>query len=107
MKVIPLSTDSVFSQVTSLGGQDFIMTFEWNARESAWYLDVADQDDIPIFTAVKVVVNWPLAARCVDPRRPRGVLIAIDSTGAGLDPLQDDLGKRVELFFIDDVADLA
>ncbi len=107
MKVIPLSTDSVFSQVTSLGGQDFIMTFEWNARESAWYLDVADQDDVPIFTAVKVVVNWPLASRCVDPRRPRGVLIAIDSTGAGLDPLQDDLGKRVELFFIDDLADLA
>lgn len=101
MVTIPVSTDAHYSQVTTLSGSDFILTFDWNFREAAWYLDVADQDGLQIATARKITVDFPLIMRCVDVRRPKGVLLAIDTSGAGLDPGRDDLGQRVHLIYIE------
>ncbi len=101
MVTIPLSTDAIFTQVTALSGQDFVFTFKWNARESAWYMDIADQDDVLIVASRKLVVDYPLITRCVDPRRPLGVLWAIDRSGAGLDPGRFDLDGRVALIYVE------
>jgi hypothetical protein len=101
MVTIPVSTDPIFTQVTTLSGQDFVFTFEWNTRESAWYFDLADQDGNPITVSRKVVVNAPLITRCVDPRRPKGLLWANDTSGSDTDPQQFDFGTRVHLIYIE------
>lgn len=106
MITIPVSTEPLFSQVTTLSGQDFILTFAWNPREGAWYLDIADQDGVAIVLSRKVVVDFPLVTRCTDPRRPAGVLMAIDTTNMGRDPQLDDFGTRVHLIY-SEPADLA
>lgn len=98
--IIPTSTDALYTQVTTLDGSDFVFTFSWNGRESAWYFDIADQDGVPIAMSIKVTVETPLLRRCADPRQPKGLLWAADTTGQGLDPGRNDLGERVLLLFV-------
>jgi len=99
--IVPVTTDQVlYQQVTTLDGVDYVLTFALNLRDSYWYLDVADQDGSPIATNIKVLVNWDLLRRCVDERKPKGMLMAHDTTGQGLDPGPTDFGTRVQLLYL-------
>lgn len=75
------------------------LTLTWNAREAAWYMSLAAEDGTEIWTGQKVVVNWPLCRRRRHPLQPPGMLIAIDTSGRGLDPGEKDLGDRVRMFY--------
>lgn len=101
-KIPVTSAQTLYTQVTTLDGQEYNLTFAYNFRELAWYLDVTDVNQVPIAAGIKVVVDWDLLKRCVDPRRPPGVLFANDLSGAGLDPGLDDFGTRVELLYFGD-----
>lgn len=99
---IPVTSDSpIYQQLTTLDGQDYNLTFHYNSRDFSWYLDIADLQRVPILTGIRLVVDWDLLRRCVDARRPPGILIANDLSGAGLDPGPDDLGTRVELLYFE------
>lgn len=84
----------------TLDGREYTLTLEWSERESAWYLQLADQGDVPIAGATKVVADWPLLLTTNDPRKFPGALIARDTTGQGLDPTLNDLGVRVLLVYV-------
>ncbi len=101
MITIPTTSTPNTSQSTVLSGQAFVFTFHWNHRESAWYFDLADQDEVPIATARKIVVGFPLLPRCVDDRQPPGMLMAVDTAGKNQDPLLEDLGTRVQLIYFE------
>ena len=96
-----------YSQVTQIEGVEYVMHFYWSTREDCWYLDITDQEGDEIAMGVRLVVNWPLLRRFVDPRLPTGALVAVDMTGTGTDiEASTDLGTRVLLFYItaDDAA---
>ncbi len=98
---VPVSPDTpLYTERVTLDGQEFLFRFDWNGREGRWYLDVGDIDEAWIVTGIKIVANMPLLRRCVDPRRPKGILMAIDlSTQKGEPPDLTDLGRRVKLFY--------
>lgn len=97
---IPTSqTEPLYSQVTALDGTSYLWTFAWNVRDGRWYFDLLDQDGVLITGGVRVVVGSPLLSRCLDPRRPLGTLMAIDTTGESRDPAFDELGTRVLLTY--------
>lgn len=96
---IPVSTAQNFTQITTLSGIDYVFTFHWNSREAAWYFDLADQDEVLIVSSRKVTVGFPLITRCVDPRQPPGLLMAVDITGGTQDPGLDDFGTRVRITY--------
>ena len=99
MQQVPTLADEVlYTQVTALDGTDFIFTFALNLRDGRWYLDLADQDGVPIALAIPLVVDWNLLRRVRDARRPLGALICIDSTGAGRDP---GPGTAPELLYVE------
>ena len=107
-KSIPVtSTLPLYQQVTTLDGQDYVLTFSYNARDFSWYLDIADQDAVMIVAGIRIIVDFDMLRRCVDARRPPGILIANDLSGAGLDPGPSDFGTRVELLYFEaaEVAD--
>lgn len=81
-----------------LDGRDYLLVFDWSGREGAWYVHILDASGSPIVTGRKVVANGKLGHRSIDPRRPAGLLMAVDPTGAG-DPGIDDLGRRVFLVY--------
>jgi hypothetical protein len=101
MIIVPAPTAQNSTQITNLSGRDYIFTFHWNAREGAWYFDLADQDEVLITTSRKVTVGFPLITRCVDERRPEGMLMAVDSAGTNKDPGLDDFGTRVQLMYLE------
>jgi hypothetical protein len=99
---IPTSTtESHYSQIVKLDGSDFILDFDWNQREGKWYLSVSTASDGMIQGPVKVVADWPLIYPRKDPPLPPGSLVAIDTTGEGLDPGLSDFGTRVRLVYLD------
>lgn len=108
MTVVRVSTsltEQSYVQRTSLDGQDYELTFQWNQRESKWYLDLRDQDGVDISIGIKLVANVPLLLRLTDERRPPGDLIAVDMTSANndskvsFDPGLLELGTRVVLLY--------
>jgi hypothetical protein len=103
---IPTSiVESSYVQRTSLDGREYQLTFQWNQRESKWYLDIRDQDGDDIVVGIKLVANFSLVARVADARIPPGMLIASDLTvvpGDGktsYDPGLRELGTRVVLLY--------
>lgn len=101
MQIVPTFTDPFSSQLTTLSGRDYLLTFAWNLRESAWYLDIADQDGVVLAASLKLTVDYPLLKRATDPRLPAGTLMPLDTSGAGIDPGLDDLGTRVLLSYLE------
>ena len=92
---------SFYSQVTTLDGSDFNLRFEWNSREQDWYIAIADQDDVAIVGFQKLVPEWRLLRRIVDPRRPPGELFLFDVSGKGLKPGFTELGTRCLLVYVE------
>jgi len=104
--VLPLRTDVPdYEFQTVLDGTTYTLGLRWNGREAAWYLDISTEDGDPISLGSKVVLNYPLAARCVDLRRPPGALIAFDTSGEDKAPGINELGARVVLIYhnVDDL----
>lgn len=101
MQLIPVEPSTPFQTFgTTLDGDHFVFEFRWNGRAGVWYMDIRDEDEDPIKLGVAVVLGVPLGRRCTDPRFPRGVLWAYDTSGAGRDPGIDDLGSRVLIYFL-------
>lgn len=84
---------------TKLGGVSYVLDVRWNGRADAWYLDVLDEGADPIRVGIKLVLGAALGRRCVDPRFPPGILMASDTSGAGVDATLDDMGDRVQVFY--------
>jgi hypothetical protein len=96
--VIPTRTDLEFyTEQVELGGVVYRLTFAWNLRDSAWYMSIADVDGVAIVSGIRIVVDYPLLNSVSNADRPTGLLLAIDTSGAGLDPGLEDLGDRVLL----------
>jgi hypothetical protein len=104
MAPIPTSPDDAhYTQRTTLDGQPYVLTFRYNQREAAYYLEVALDDGTVLAAGVKVVCNIPLLERLADLRAPRHTLIAIaggtDTSPPGIGELGE--GRRVQLFYGD------
>jgi len=95
---IPSPLLPAFSQRSRLDGREYVIAFAWNAREARWFFDLSDENGEPIVEGVKVIPNFPLLRRVVDPRCPPGELAALDNTGD--EPiLFADLGTRAILVY--------
>jgi hypothetical protein len=108
MLEIPLRSDLPHFDVQAvLDDVTFTLEFRWNTREGFWYMSILTDGGDPIITSIKCVVDWPLGRRTPDPRRPRGVLSLIDTSGGQVDPSFDpdtgkgDLGDRVQLLYFE------
>ena len=82
-----------------LDNTQYIFDVQWNNRDLAWYFDVLDVNENPIYMGIKVVLGTYLGRRCADPNFPRGVMFANDLSGQGFDAGIDDLGGRVQVWY--------
>ena len=90
-----------FEFFLSLEGRQYLFEFRWNERIGSWYMTLSDADGDPIVASARVVLDFPLTGKCADARRPPGAIIAVDTSGAGLDPGEKDLGGRVTLLYVE------
>lgn len=90
---------SNYEYTLELDQQAYRFVFRWNERDGAWYFDLFDSDDAVIAAGCKIVVGYPLLARVRNAAKPRGILQAIDTSGADVECGFADLGERVKLVY--------
>ena len=102
--IVPTQADVPwYRQRTTLDGRDYVMSLRWNERNGNWYMDLHDQDDVPLAVGVKLVANNPLMRSYIDERLPPGMLMVVDMEGngdvSGRDPGLCHMGVRFKLFY--------
>lgn len=97
---LPLIPSIPHSRVsTTLAGAQYLLDVRWNARASAWFMDLLAEDETPICHGIKVVLGAAMGGRSTHPRFPAGMLMAVDLTGQGREAGFDDIGTRVVVYF--------
>jgi hypothetical protein len=96
------STDPYFTRIVSLDGVDFILEFQWSEREGRHYCTLKDASGTTIVGATKVVVDIPWLVHETSESMPAGQLWFLDMTGRGEDPGLLDLGRRVQLYYVEE-----
>lgn len=102
--IIPTSKAPFRRQRTRLDGVDYLLSFVYNQREDRIYLSLADDEELPIVSGIKILANYPLLWRHRhDPKIPPGELMAIDTTSDGSPPGLGELGEglRCQLTYLD------
>lgn len=101
---IPLdSTLTYYDEIIQLESLEYLFEFAWSDRDSAFYLNLYDQDGNPLAIGIKLLLNVDLLRRFPVATMPPGKLICVDagSAGNGVDIAQpSDLGTRVFLEYI-------
>jgi len=101
VKIVPTTSDyPAYSMTVTLEGEVYRLVFRWNVRGAFWTMDVKEQDETVLLAGIKLVANWPLTDRYVNPDLPPGDFMAYDTAGTGLDPGREDLGGRVLLLYL-------
>jgi hypothetical protein len=105
--LIPISRDaddvSHFDMQVTLDDVTYTLEFRWNNRISAWFMNVLDGDgEEARMLGLRCVVDFGIPQDIVD-RSPPGLFVFVDTgsaVGQGEDPGFDDLGSRVQLWYI-------
>ncbi len=95
-----IPSDPAYRFATTLDGVSFVIDVHWNTREQAWYMDLLDDDETPIRSGIKIVLGALLGARSADDRFPEGTFSVVDTSGAELDATFDDMGVRVQVWYL-------
>lgn len=96
---IPLLTDEHYDLEIDLDDVIYTLLFQWNHRGQSWFLSISKLDGTPVVSGVRVVADTPLLRYCSHPDKPKGELVALDTSGAGQDPGLTDFGSRVLLMY--------
>ena len=84
----------------ALEGVQYIFDVRWNGRDTAWYLDVLQEDETPIAHGLKLVLGASIGSGITNPNFPPGVFVCRDLSNEGLDAGLDDMGTRIVVYFI-------
>jgi hypothetical protein len=98
IQFVPSVGDYVFTQ--SLEGVQYGFRARWNARDAAWYFDIADAQQQPIANGIKIVLGCILGQSFsfFEPFT-LGNFLAIDTSGEDREATFDDLGTRVVVVY--------
>ncbi len=99
---IPIQAgEYAFDERVILEGVEYVFSFQWNARASAWFMTIRDADDVQIVGSVPIRVDTSMTEHLRNlAGMPPGSFVAIDTTDSGVDPGEDELGERVRLIYL-------
>ena len=104
MVIVPIFSDvsSKFQISIELDAVLHNLSFYWNSREEAWYLNILTEDNVEILGGVKLVPSYDLLKQYqANPALPQGLLILVDienkPTTTNLN--YDTLGVRYQLLY--------
>ena len=98
--------DDFYSFSQELDGIDYVFTFYWNERASAWFLRVALTDGTELLSGNKITTGTNLFEWWVDQVNTfRGALLVRDSSGTDADPGRYDLSPdgRCTIYYLEQV----
>jgi hypothetical protein len=84
----------------TLEGSVYYLRLEWNMRHG-WYLGIQDSSQSVIFHPRRLVADYDFLGAVSDNRRPPGKLVLADTTGQGMDPTFESLGREHVLYYVE------
>jgi hypothetical protein len=78
-----------------VNGATYHFDLRWNTFDAAWFMDVRDIEEVPVFMGAKIVLGMYIGRRANHPLTREGCFVAIDTSGGRRDAGLDDLGTRV------------
>lgn len=104
--VLPMPSSPSETQRVSLDGTEYSVVWRWNGRDEHWTVSFNAVDGTPLTSGLRVVIGFDLLIPVSNVDAPRGELFFFDlSTSdaetAGIDPGIDDLGDRVQGFYVE------
>lgn len=105
MLEIPTSGGEPFySQVSTIEGVDYTLTFRFSQRENCYYLTIGDNEGVDILKGIKLVCKWPLTAWKRQEGLPPGEFMVLSNNGDNTNPGVEDLGsdRRCQLYYLEE-----
>jgi len=91
-----------FSQQVELDGVLYGMLFQYNARDSRWFLDLSDESDALVVGSIPLVFNWPLLRKYqANPAVPQGMMMLITTDDPDQPAGNSDLGQRATIIYVE------
>ncbi len=98
LPLIPAIHYSKFT--TDIDGKQYVFAIYWNNRDSSWYMDLLEEDETPIVQGVRIVLGTYLGRRVNHELFVKGAFQAFDLSGENRDATFDDIGTRVEVWYM-------
>jgi hypothetical protein len=108
MIIIPTLQDvAAWTQRTTLEGTEYILDFNWNGRDGAWYMNISTIAGAALVCGIKLVSNRKLFRRFhhID-GMPLGELVIFDGSGSIPWPGYSELNAGVDVIYIESTDDL-
>lgn len=97
---VSIPTGPASFQTITLEGVTIGLRIWWNARAQVWQIDVSDAGGADLASGMVLAIGVPLLRRFGNRSDlPPGVLMAMDTSGQGLEAGREDLGARVRLYY--------
>lgn len=88
-----------FKQRVELDDSEFVLKFDWNTRQSRWYVSLMDGNENPLVMGLNLVANFPLFNRFKGTQYPDGTMMLMDATGSWQECGRDGLGSTHYLIY--------
>lgn len=98
--IIPVQSLPAYSFEINLDETIYRMYFQWNSAYEFWTMDIQTREAENLITGIKLIINYELITRYVDPNLPAGAIIPLDTTGKLERIGRNDLGNDVKLIYI-------
>ena len=80
IQTIPTFSEPFYTEMSTIEGVSYLLSFAYAQREACWYLSIADANGVDIYNGIKLIVGNRLLKKCRDPRRPPGEFIVLSGT---------------------------
>ena len=102
MITIPVPDYPASTELVSIEGVTYQLTFQFNTRATCWTLSIATAAGVEILSGIKLVLDYELIADYVDRDIPPGLLYAIDPSQETQRIGRDDLKStgKVKLVYM-------
>lgn len=99
---LPLGNDvPSYKFKTSLSGVVYTLQLNFNTRVQLWHLDIMDASNNPIYMGIPLIIDTDLLYQCVNPLRPLGTMVVLDTTNQEQNPGRNSFGTTHILMYID------
>jgi hypothetical protein len=88
MLTIPFREQSFFREQIQLTGILYFLTFNWNALNEFWSMEIADSNEVTLIAGIKIVPDYPLLAAYSVNGQPAGEIICQNVVNA-----PDEIGR--------------